>query len=93
MKTRIVKLKTTCYSRRLPATSLAHLSARVGNNKDCSVQIRKITNVPANIKDWQVVKVWQDTVDISWLGGRKGRMSLKFSEIGAGRIVRNTTNK
>lgn len=62
---------------------LAHLG-EVG-----TVRTIEVTEIPDDVEDWQVLKAWRETADISYLGNdlKYPRHSYAFSEIGNGRII------
>lgn len=85
---RAVTVKTICdMSGNLPRTVLAPNSTP-GDNHDCSVQIRRIVNVPQNISDSAVVHIFTQTVEMSGFGGRPKRFEFDYAELGAGKIIR-----
>lgn len=83
-----VKVVTKCHGTHA-IVSLANPLAQLGNNADASTQIRQINNVPDDVPDSQVVALWRNTADITWMGGREGRLEFDYSELGIGKIIRN----
>ena len=67
--------------------SLAHPLAKPGTVRKASVQIAEITDVPAEVSDLDVVRLWSVTCDCTWLAKGEGRHVFKFSELGAGRLI------
>lgn len=80
-------LKTTCHENHVH-TTLAHPLAEPGDNRDASVQIRRIVNIPDDIPAHEVIRLFERTCDVTWLGGKPGRLEFDFSELGEGRIIR-----
>jgi len=86
---RSLTVKTICNdSGSLPRTIKAPDKSTLGNNSDASRQTRRINNIPDDISDAQVIHLFETTCDISWLGGKKGRLEFDFSELGEGNIIR-----
>ena len=85
---RSVKVITICHATHA-TVSLAHPQAKLGNGRNAVTQIRQINNVPADVPDSQVVALWRNTADITWMGGREGRLEFDYSELGIGKIIRN----
>ncbi len=72
-------------------TSLADPRARPGKLSD-SVTAKRIHGVPDNVTAAEVVLLWSQTSDLTWLGGEgdtlsRGRFEFEFSELGIGRIL------
>ena len=80
---RTVKLITRADKPDVP-THIAHPNMSVGDNHDASVQVREVTEVPDNVGDEQVLRLFVVTCDAS-LGKR---LSFRFGDLGEGRILR-----
>ena len=88
MDTRSITVKTVCDSSgNLPRTILAR-QGTLGDNADKSVQVRRITNIPAHISDVAALRLFEQTADCTWLGGKAGRLEFDFAELGVGKIIR-----
>lgn len=83
---RSITVKTMCSGS--SAVTIATAGLVPGNNTDKSVQVRRINNIPDDVTDETVVVLFERTVDITWLGGRHGRLVFDFSELGEGKIIR-----
>jgi hypothetical protein len=75
-----LKLKTTCHNE--------HVLTTLGNIRQASVQIRQINNIPDGVPTTDVIRLFSGTADITYLGGKPGRMEFDFSDLGIGRIIR-----
>ena len=82
-----VKLKTIC-SNNNAHTTLAHPQSPLGNNHDASVQVRQINDVPEHVTTHELIRLFEHTVDMSWLGRPCGRCEINFAELGPGKILR-----
>ena len=54
------------------------------------VRTVEIIEIPDGVENWQVVKAWRETADVSYLGSGTltyPRHSYAFAEIGSGRII------
>lgn len=80
-----LKLKTTCRGNHVH-TTLASPLCPVGDNRDSSVQIRQINNVPEDVDHYDVIRIFNGTCDMSSFFNR--RLEFDFSEPGIGRIIR-----
>jgi hypothetical protein len=71
------------------ASTLAHPSAKPGDSRDCAIQITAITDVPTDVTDREVIRRWNETVDLTWLGRSPGtgRHTFAYAEIGHGRMI------
>lgn len=83
MKT--LKLKTTCRWNHVH-TTLANPLAPVGDNFDSSVQTRLITNIPDDVPNHEVIRLFSGTCDMSPFANR--RMEFDFSSLGIGVILK-----
>lgn len=86
-KMRSVTIKTLCGSNDASST-IAPDASPLGNFRDASLQVRRVNNVPADVDNAQVLRLFRETSDISWLGGKEPRLEFDFSEIGIGKIIR-----
>lgn len=85
---RSVTVKTICdLSGNLPRTILAPMSIP-GDNHDKSVQVRKIHNIPDDVSDHAVLRVFECTTDITDLCGKTPRLEFDYAELGVGKIIR-----
>ena len=71
-----------------PIVKVAPPSSQLGDSHDKSRQIRKIMNIPDEVTDQNVIHDFQHTVDITWLGGKTGRLEFDYNELGEGKIIR-----
>jgi hypothetical protein len=94
---RSLKLKTKCVTAgtNLPTVTLQHPQAPLGVNavNDHSMVITdEITEIPDDVAAASIVAAWRDTCNMTFLGRDESdpavRHSFRFSEIGAGRIIR-----
>jgi hypothetical protein len=86
---RSLTIKTVCnMSGNLPTTYVAPPKSPLGDNEDKSIQIRKVVNIPDDVKDFQVVRLFGLTTDLSWLNGRTPRLEFDYAELGEGKIIR-----
>jgi len=82
-------IKTDCRPRtNLPTTLVAPKGSRPGNFNDAAIQNRLIKNIPNDVTDAAVCKLFESTADLTWLDGA-GRLAFDFSELGGGKIIRN----
>lgn len=68
--------------------SLADPKATPGDNKDCSLQIRKIINIPNHVKTHKVINLYRQTTDMTAYGKNGQRFEFEFIELGAGKILK-----
>lgn len=85
MKT--IMVKTICGGN-IAQTVLGDLRAQPGDYNKAAIQIRRITDIPDDVKTEEVLRLFRGTSDITSLGGKKGKMKFKFSELGMGVIIR-----
>jgi len=82
-------VQTDCRSDvNLPKTRVAPKNAKLGDFNQAALQNRLIKNIPDNVTDVAVCKLFASTTDITWLG-QEGRLEFEFSELGEGKIIRN----
>jgi hypothetical protein len=84
-----VKIKIICNEAASSVhTCLQTSTAVVGEARN--TRTVEITDVPAATTAAEVLKLWRETTDASWLGneGEYPRHSYRFEEIGHGRIIR-----
>lgn len=86
MKTLLVK--TVCTNTFIHTTQ-AHPLSIPGDYHSATVQIRRIINIPDNINNWQVIKLFNLTCDITGLSGTETRLTFDYSELGIGKIIRD----
>jgi len=87
---RDLMLQTNCKANlNLPSTRVAPKNAKPGNFGNAALQNRMIKNIPSDVSDAAVCKLYAGTADITWLGGSEGRLEFDFSELGEGKIIRN----
>ena len=72
--------------------SLAHPAARPGRQSD-AITVVRIDAVPDDVPTADVVRAWEQTVNLTWLTKpgdpmESGRFEFDWSEIGAGKIIR-----
>ena len=80
---RTIKVKTTEVSG--GQCTLQHPGAPLGNfGKVISYQI---TEIPDNVGTPGVIKLFNETTDLTWLGGRNPQYVFRFSELGVGKII------
>lgn len=84
-------IKTDCRSNRLPSTVVAPKNSKPGNYNDAAIQIRLIKNIPDNISDSAVCKLFQDTADLTFIGGND-RFEFDYSELGVGKIIHSAAS-
>lgn len=78
---RTIKVKTTEASG--GQCTLQHPGAPLGN---CGRVISyQITEIPDNVGTPEVVKLFNETTDLTWLGNP--RHAFRFSELGVGKII------
>ena len=86
---RTLKLKTICN---LAASAVHNCLQNPGAKLGMAGNIRtiEITDIPETATDADVLKAWNETADISWLGNGEEhtRHRFVFGEIGGGRIIR-----
>ena len=82
---KMIKVKTVC-GKNSARTTLAHPLARLGDTVDYAIQIRKINNIPDGVKNVDVVRLFEQTADVTYLSG-KPRLEFDYSELGIGRII------
>lgn len=75
-------------------TELAPAYARypLGNQNQAGRQIREITNCPEGIDAKDVAQLWDDTTDLTFLGG-KPRLTFDYAELGLGKIIKNSPER
>ena len=86
---RNLKLKTICNVAAMAVhAELQNPLAPLGEIG--TIRTVEITDIPEGVENWQVVKAWRETADISYLGNdlKYPRHTYAFSEIGNGRIIR-----
>lgn len=83
-----ITVKTTCHGMQVH-TTLTTPNAPLGDFRDASVQVRKINNIPDGVETWKAIKIFSETCDCTWLGGRKPRLEFDYNELGSGRIIHN----
>jgi hypothetical protein len=69
--------------RSLLANPLAPLGGRA--------RVQEIRDVPDNVSNADLLRLWDQTIDCTWLGDydqRQGRLSFAYSELSPGRIIR-----
>ena len=88
MKT--VKILSRANGRNLPTYEVAPINCTPGCSKNRSVICYHITEVPDNVSDERVARLMEVSVDLTWLikPDRVGRFTLKFTELGEGKIIR-----
>jgi hypothetical protein len=79
MRARTVKVK---ISRNAMRSKLAHPYTPLGGN------IREVRYVPPDVSNADLLRLWDQVVDAPWHNGAEGRLSFKFSELGAGGLIR-----
>ena len=82
---RSLKLKTTCHGNHVH-TELANQLAPLGDLRCASVQIRQVSNIPDGVDNYEVIRLFSGTCDMSPFTNR--RMEFDFAELGIGKIVR-----
>ena len=82
---RSLKLKTTCHGNHVH-TELANPQAPLGDMRDASVQIRQVNNIPDGVDNYEVIRLFNGTCDMSPFTNR--RMEFDFSELGIGVILK-----
>jgi hypothetical protein len=86
---RSIKIKFSVHT---GAHTLASPLATPGCNGDASIQIVQITDIPEGVADKDVMKLWEGTTNITWLGHlseHDGRHVFGYSELGLGLIIRS----
>ncbi len=63
---------------------LAHPIAQLGGE----ARIQEIRDIPDNVCNADLLRLWDQTADCTWLGKSQGRLSFTFSELAPGRIIR-----
>jgi|GEM_PF-1599854 len=86
MKTILIRDDHDCGS-----SSLANPLARPGKLND-AVTLKRIRGVPDSVTASEVVLLWSQTADLTWLDGEgdtlsRGRFEFEYEELGAGRIL------
>ena len=88
MKT--ITVKTICTnSGALPTTTLADPDSPLGNFRGASLQVRRITDIPDEVSTAEVIRVFERTVDLTWLGGQADRNMFGWAELGEGKVIRS----
>jgi len=81
---RDVKIKTV-YGKNSARVTLAHPQAALGSIG--SVQIQQVNNIPGGISNADIVRLFSQTADVSYLYGEP-RTEFDFEELGVGKILR-----
>jgi hypothetical protein len=81
-------LKTNCRGKGLPVTTIGLPRDIPGNYEHAALQIRRLINIPDDISDNTAIKLFERTVDITWVGGKSGRLEFDFAELGEGKIIK-----
>ena len=84
---RSIKLKTTCHGN-VVTTTLAHPGAELGDFRNATLQIRQINNVPNGMELSGVIRLFEQTADVSALFGPQ-RLEFDFRELGVGRLIKS----
>ena len=90
-----LKLKTVCVDAPgLPTVTIQNpqgVGLNTANNWSL-VTTDEITGIPDNVTAPQVVQIWRETCNMTWLGRDPDdpaiRHSFRFDEIGPGKIIR-----
>ena len=78
---RTVTLKTSCRNN-LAITTLAQPDAQPGDYRLASIQIRRVHNVPDDVDSFQLIRLFDKTVDATGFGDVPQRLEFDFSELG-----------
>lgn len=84
-----LKIKITCNLAACARhCSIANPSAALGEIG--TLRIIEVTEIPDDTPNWEVLKRWNETSDISWLYNdlKYPRHTYRFREIGNGAILR-----
>jgi len=81
-------LKTTCRGNHFNNT-LDHPLDKPGKLQGESVQLRRIINIPKDVANHEVIRLFSHSCDATWLGGEPGRLDFDFSELDTGNILRS----
>lgn len=82
-----ITIKTLCGNNDASSTVTPNGSP-LGNFRDASLQVRRVNNIPDDVHPSAVIRAFKETIDISWLDGKDGRLEFDFSELGNGKIIR-----
>lgn len=87
---RTVKILSRATGKNLPSYAVAPLNCTPGCSQDRSVIYYHITDVPDDVSDERVARLTGVSVDLTWVSNSKraGRFTIKFSELGEGKIIR-----
>jgi hypothetical protein len=67
--------------------TFAHPGAKPGPVRDTGARNIIISNIPDDVSNETVRKVFAGTADVTWLGDHEGH-TFAWSELGQGRIIR-----
>jgi len=81
-------LKTTCHDKHVN-TILGHPLDKPGKLQGASVQLRRIINIPKEVANHEVIRLFSHSCDATWLGGEPGRLEFDFSELDTGNLTRS----
>lgn len=81
-------LKTTCHGNHVN-TILGRPLDKPGKLEGESVQLRRIINIPKDVANHEVIRLFSHSCDATWLGGEPGRLEFDCSELDTGNIIRS----
>lgn len=82
---RSVTMKTNCTFRHA-VTTLGHPGAPLGDFRDATLQVRRVANVPDEVSDGEVLRLFQGTTVLDSIDNPK--KVIDYAQLGVGRIVR-----
>jgi hypothetical protein len=79
---RKVKVKFSPTSLR---SLLANPLAILGQQGETRIQ--EVRNVPDDVSNSELLRLWDQTCDATWLGDSAGRLSFDYRELAPGKII------
>lgn len=70
------------------STRIVSPKNQLGDNHDKSRQTRRVNEIPDDVGDNEVIRLFELTTDITWLNGKLPRLEFDFSELGEGKIIK-----
>jgi hypothetical protein len=80
-------IKTNCDMHTV-RTTLGDPRATPGDNRDCSLQLRRINNIPDDVSPDRVLRLFEYTADCTAYTQSGARFEFDYSELGIGTIIR-----